>query len=82
MRKYIDCIRITDVNLAYTIVEALEKDENYSVDFYTQDNGPIHKGEPCHEIELRVYHNQKVTPIPHMGFSDVKQEEKKKDESC
>lgn len=75
MRKYIDCIRVTDVDLAYTIVEALEKDDNYSVDFYNQDTGLTRKGDAHQEIELRVYHNQKVMPAPTMGFSEEKDDD-------
>lgn len=70
MRKYVDCIRVTDVNLAYTIIEALEKDDNYSVDVYDQNNALTRKGDGHQEIELRVYHNQKVMAAPTIGFSE------------
>lgn len=76
MRKYIDCIRVTDMSLAYTIVEALEKNDNYSVDLYEQ-NGPLaRKGENIPEIELRVYHNVKVIPALTTGFSGVENDKK------
>jgi hypothetical protein len=69
MRKYIDCIRVTDTTLAYKIVEALEKGDNYSVDFYNQNDPMMKRGERT-EIELRVYRNEKVTPAPAIGFSE------------
>ena len=67
MRKYIDCIRVSDMDLAYIIVEALEKDNKYSVDFL-DDNTHGHG----REIELRVYRNEKIVIPPTMGFAEEK----------
>ena len=71
MRKYIDCIHVTDIDLAYIITEALEKDDNYSVDFYESGDGDPLRKTRMRDIELKVYRNEKVMPAPVMGFSEV-----------
>ena len=70
MRKYIDCIRVSDTTLAYTIVEALENGDDYSVDFYNQNGDPCKVRDGRGDIELRVYRNEKITPAPAIGFSE------------
>lgn len=68
MRKYVDCVRVTDMALAYTIVEALEKDNRYSVDFFEESHDSSRRMDGRHEIELRVFYNEKVVPAPTTGF--------------
>lgn len=70
MRKYIDCIRLTNSHLAYTLVEALERDGDYSVDLYDQSGNAPRRNEDRCEIELRIYHNEKITPAPAIGFGE------------
>lgn len=67
MRKYIDCIRVTNIDLAYTIVEALEKDGQYSVDFFENDSSRRRDNGYC-EIELRVFNNEKIVPASTVGL--------------
>lgn len=67
MRKYIDCIRVSNIDLAYTIVEALEKDDKYSVDFFENDSSRRRDNGYC-EIELRVFNNEKIVPASTVGL--------------
>lgn len=70
MRRFVDCVRVTDMSLAYTIAEALKKNEKYSVDLVEQSildaRGTSHHS----EIELKVYLNEKIT-VPTIGFCEV-----------
>lgn len=77
MRRSIDCITVHDSSLAFAIVEALEKDGKYTVDFYDRDrNGnALRKDNGPPEIELYIYYNEKVMPAPTTGFVDVEGKE-------
>lgn len=72
MRRSIDCIIVHDSSLAFAIIEALEKDGEYAVDFYDHDrNGnALRKDNGPPEIELHIYYNEKVMPAPTTGFVD------------
>ena len=72
MRKYIDCIRVCNENLAYIITEALEKNDAYSVDFFDHTTDPLERRNTQREIELRVYRNEVVGLVPKMGFEGDK----------
>ena len=66
MRKFVDSIRVCDNDLAHIVVEALEKKGEYSVDFFNHCGGDPLQRRGGHEIELKVYRNEKVihtTPI-------------------
>ena len=82
MKKYIDCIHVNDRTLAYDIMEALERDNGYSVEYREYINDTRRDGNLVYEIKVcRVEH-----PIPsHIGFSDLngipKCEEKSSDDT-
>lgn len=76
MRRYLDCIAVHNSDLAYTIIEALEKNDDYSIDLFDEANNPesmTRRGDGSSIIELRVFRNEKVVPAPPIGFG---QEEK------
>ena len=68
MRKYVDQIRTHDYGLAYTIMEALEKDGNYSVELYEGiHNDPTKNESGRPEYRIEVFMEIKLTPPP-VGF--------------
>lgn len=73
MRRFVDCVRITDMSLAYTIVEALEKNEKYSVDLIEHSPHDARANPSNIDIELRVYLNEKVTS-PTIGYCEVEKD--------
>lgn len=68
MKKFIDQISVRDYALAYTIAEALEKDEQYSVEFYDDRSGDPCRHEKYNYIDLKIFREEKLTS-PTMGFS-------------
>jgi hypothetical protein len=67
MKKYIDCIHVSDRCLAYDIMEALERNDKYSVEYREVIGEPRRDSGAGFEIKiLKVEH-----PMPtYMGFSD------------
>ena len=73
MRKFIDIVRVADEDLAYTIVEALEKKGEYSVDFFEHCGGEPMTRRGGHEIELKVYRNEKIIHTSPIGLAKGEQ---------
>jgi hypothetical protein len=67
MRKYIDSVYVKDIDLAYTIASALEKDNKYSVDFFDDKYHGGMKDRP-REVELKIFVNEKVVPTQVVGY--------------
>lgn len=67
MKKYIDCIHVNDRCLAYDIMEALERDGNYSVEYRECISDT--RRDSVVGFEIKVLKVER--PIPtYMGFSD------------
>ena len=72
MKKFIDHIKVHDCGLAFKIAEALEKDGEYSVEFFDRDM----YGNPLKElsdsnapvIDLRIFYKEDFSPLP-VGFT-------------
>ena len=67
MKRFIDCIHVSDRCLAYDIMEALERDGRYSVE-YRECIDDARRNDSYH-VEIKVLRVERPIPPP-IGFSD------------